>query len=615
MAKWIRIFLITIIVCLNFQHVEAQEESFIVQIVDPGEGETIYAGPSSLLFSIPVSGYVQNSKYDFDKISLSLEVIKDGQLIGSLDETLTHYDTYDFYLTANEEATDDEFDPMHASCVAYCHVRSDLSLPAGNVLLRVTAKAPNGDSVTAERNIIVDHSNYVDVPVKVVFDDGSSSPASGIPIKASTWLYMWRARSATGSSDDQGNAFVKVETLAEVPTHWVFSVPPVIIDGIWYESTDSVELTINPGTNDPSTVLLKVTSQKGEIRGKLTNNMQQELALKAVQLSTGDIFETISSTDGNFSFPDLLIDRYVLLVDLGVDQGNKLAYPQLVDLTVDPEVNINIPVLQLSGRTVNGSVVDEQNSSIPFAWVTIENSNYVQSILPESGAFSILGLTGERLIFQTRSPGYFSHETSLSLENSVDSALEIQLKPLDDTQFLSWGSGRVTLPAESEYILEGNVVTVDKGWIWGSGNGSEWIVRSATTEIKMTDASFAYELLPGQGEWLFVFEGSADIRNRSSQDFQKINGNQMVNLTDKQAIMVIPYDPELLTALRPTKSVPVSFIREETMLEKVKGFLKSLGTNLAQFIVYAVYVAGFIMLVFFPLKFFIQWVKKKRLPS
>jgi hypothetical protein len=89
----------------------------------------------------------------------------------------------------------------------------------------------------------------------------------------------------------------------------------------------------------------------------------------------------------------------------------------------------------------------------------------------------------------------------------------------------------------------------------------------------------------------------------------------MVNLTDKQAIMVIPYDPELLTALRPTKSVPVSFIREETLLEKVKGFLKSLGTNLAQFIVYAVYVAGFIMLVFFPLKFFIQWVKKKRLPS
>ncbi len=286
-----------------------------------------------------------------------------------------------------------------------------------------------------------------------------------------------------------------------------------------------------------------------------------------------------------------------------------------MDLTVDPEVNINIPVLQLNGRSIHGRVVDERNLSMPFAWVTIENSNYVQSILPESGAFSIHGLIGEKLIFQSRSPGYFSHETSISLENSVDSALEVKLKPQDGTQFLSWGNGRVTLPAESEYVLESNVITLDKGWIWGSGNGSDLIVRSATSEIKMTDASFAYELLPGQGEWLFVFEGSADIRLRNSQDFYKVNGKQMVNLTDKQAIMIIPYDPVLFSALRPAKSVPISFNWEKTVLEKVKGNLKSLGVNLAQFIVYAVYIAGFIMLVFFPLKFFIQWVKKNKLPS
>ena len=611
MVKWIRILLL-IFLCFNFQPVKAQEGNFIVQIVYPGEGETIYAGPSSLLFSIPVSGYVRNSKYDFDKISLSLEVIKDGQLIGSLDETLTHYDTFDFYLTANAEATDDEFDPMHASCVAYCHVRSDLSIPTGNVLLRVTAKAPDGETVTAERKIIVDHSNIIEVPVQVVLDDGMVSPASGILVKASTWLYMWRARSATGLTDDQGNAWVKVEALAEAPTHWVFSVPPVIIDGVRYESVDSVELTINPGVTDPSPILLRVISQKGEILGKLTGNNGSEVSLKAVRLSTGDIYETKTSSNGSFSFSDLLIDRYVLLAGSTVNRENALVYPQLVDLNINPEVNITIPMLQFEGLSFHGRVIDENNSSMPFAWITIENSNYVQSVLPESGEFSILGLKGEKLNFQLRSPGYFSQDTSVSLKTLPDSVYDVKLEPQEGTTFMEWGNGTVTLPAESEVDAENGVITLEKGWLWGNGEGSDLIIRSTGTEIKMADASFAYELLPNQSEWLFIFDGSAEIH--SGTDIYKVDAEHMVNLTDKQTIMVIPYDSAILQALRPDEPVPVSLVRKLTIFEKIAGVLQVIGVNFAQVIVYVVYIAGLIALIFFPVKFFIQWLRKKKLP-
>lgn len=612
MVKWIRALLL-FVVCLNFHPVKAQAEDFIVRIVYPGEGETIYAGPSSLLFSIPVSGYVHHSNYDFDQISLHLEVIKDGQLIGSHDETLTHYDTFDFYLTANADATDDEFDPMHASCVAYCHVRSDLSLPAGNVILRVTAKAPNGDSVTAERKIIVDHSNYVDVPVKVVFEDNSDLPASGIPIKASTWLYMWRARSATGSTDQQGNAWVKVEALAEVPTHWVFSIPPVIINGVRYESVDSVELTINPGVTDPSPILLRVISQKGEILGKLTDNNGNEVSLKAVRLSTGEVYETKTSTNGSFSFSDMQIDRYVLLADSSLERENVLVYPILVDLTVSPEVNINIQMLQFEGRSFHGRVIDEHNLAMPFAWVTIDNSTYVQSVSPENGEYAILGLKGEELNLQIRSPGYFSQDTSVSLKSLPDSFFEVKLKPQEGTAFLPWGSGSVTLPAETELNVENGVITLEKGWVWGRGSGSDLIIRSTGTEIKMADASFAYELLPNQSEWLFIFEGSAEIR--SGKDLLEVGAEQMVNLSDKQTIMVIPYDPVILSALRPDEPVPVSLVREQTMLEKMKGALQGIGVNFAQVIVYVVYIAGLMALIFFPVKFFIKWLKKKKLPN
>jgi hypothetical protein len=424
---------------------------------------------------------------------------------------------------------------------------------------------------------------------------------------------MWRARSATGSTDDQGNAFIKVEALAEVPTYWVFSVPPVVIDGIRYESVDAVELTLNPGMTDPSPIFLRVASHKGEIFGKLTENKGRETSIKAVRLSTGEISETLTSENGNFLFSDLYIDRYVLLVDSIVDQENVIVYPQFVDLTLDPIVRINIPMLQFEGRSFYGRVIDEHNSPIPFAWVTIDDSTYVQSASPASGEYSILGLKGEKLNLQLRSPGYFSKATSISLENSDGSIFDAKLKPQDGTTFLPWGNGVITLPAESELNVENGVITIQKGWVWGKGGGSDLIIRNASSEIQMADASFAYELLPNQREWLFIFEGSAEIIHDSKS--YKVDADQMVNLSNKPAIMIIPYDSAILSALRSDEPVPVSLVREQTVLEKIAGALQEIGVNFAQVIVYVVYIAGLIAIIFFPIKFFIQWLKKKRLPN
>lgn len=356
-------------------------------------------------------------------------------------------------------------------------------------------------------------------------------------------------------------------------------------------------------------ILLNVVSHRGSISGRLIENKNQEVVLKAVRLSTGDISETITSNNGDFVFSDMLIDRYVLLVGSGIKQENTLVYPQFADLTIDPNININLPVFHYKGRSLHGQVIDEHDLPIPFAWITIDNSNYVQSVSVASGEFSLLGLTGERLNFQIRSPGYFSQEITLSLEEAINFIYEEKLKPQERTRYLSWGDGWVTLPAETELDVEDNTINLKKGWVWGRGKGSTVKIQSASKEIRMENAGFAYELLPGRSEWLFIFDGSAELFDGS--DLIIVNAGQMVNLLQKPTI-IIPYDQALLSAMRSDEPVPVSMLYERSMSKKISDKVHSIGLDIAQFIVYFVYFAVLVALIFMPSKLFIKWLRKKK---
>ena len=42
---------------------QESEKAVAISLVRPGEGETFYAGPSSLLYNIPIHGWVESDLY------------------------------------------------------------------------------------------------------------------------------------------------------------------------------------------------------------------------------------------------------------------------------------------------------------------------------------------------------------------------------------------------------------------------------------------------------------------------------------------------------------------------------------------------------------------------
>jgi hypothetical protein len=66
---------------------QAQSETLGIVIEWPNEGETLYAGPSSLLYKIPVKGRVHSNVFNNDEIEVQLKIFKGTISIGSLVTT------------------------------------------------------------------------------------------------------------------------------------------------------------------------------------------------------------------------------------------------------------------------------------------------------------------------------------------------------------------------------------------------------------------------------------------------------------------------------------------------------------------------------------------------
>lgn len=614
-GKLIEVFAILIAIGVLAYPVHAQEYDLTVHLSSPSEGEILYAGPTSVLYSIPISGWVNHYGFDYDEVYLKLEVIQKGELIGNSTEELSHDSHFDFYVTVNPEATDWIFDPMQASCTAYCHTQSELDLPKGEVLLRVTATTPDGQSAVDERNITVDRSSYAIVPVKVVLSEDVNQVVEGIPVQASTWLYMWRARAATGSTDDQGYAYVKVEALAESPTTYVFRIDPAIVNGVRYESSDSVEVTLPPDATSAPPIVLKVTSQEGQIKGVLTNLelLDESVTVTAMRLSDNTCFKTEISEDGSFSITGLEIDKYLVTADSSVFLSHGLyANAQEIDLTKKPEASIEMPLHKIAGPEIRGRVIDEQGRPLSFAWIKLENTGKIQNLPPDSGSFMFHDIPVGSLTLVVRSPGYYSEEMIVSLSSDSVSDIDIQLSAQQGTQKIPWGDGQVIIPAESRVERSETNLAIESGWLWGySSSGPPLTIQTGSSEIRLVNARFSLEILPNQSEWLFLFDGKAEVRSSTSPNVMTIQPNQMINLSGSQAPKSIPFNPDILSVLRPSDVPSLKYISKISLIDRISNGLYDFSVTIAQVVIYSVSAILLLAIILIPMITLYRRMKQK----
>ena len=271
MRNWQKRIFWTVLALLGFlssgpRFVEAQSNTLSIGILNPAENTTFYAGPTSLLYSTEITGWVTSNNPDPSLIQVRLEILRGARVVTDTTAWLRQDGTFSFNVTINPDATYGDFTiaEIENGC-ENCHYKANISLPDGKILLRLTAIEASGQQVIAKRTVTVDRSNYATVPVRVVHDE---QLIPNVPVAGATRLYLWRSRQSKSITNNKGEAQLKVEALAQAPTHYIFSVEPTVVDGVLYQSIEPIELTLPPGVTSAPMVTLQVRGQSWKIGWK-----------------------------------------------------------------------------------------------------------------------------------------------------------------------------------------------------------------------------------------------------------------------------------------------------------------------------------------------------------
>ncbi|MAT98643.1 MAG: hypothetical protein CL608_15985 [Anaerolineaceae bacterium] len=595
----------------------AQTDSLAVYLEWPNEGETFYAGPTSLLYSIPIKGWVEAGELDPAAIAVRLELVQAGAVTGELSSTLQPDGTFEFLVTVNPAGSDGKFPSEHLTCGDYCHLPGSMDLPAGAVTLRVTAvSSQTNQQAQVERHITVDRSDYTAVPITVYLADTPDQPVAGVKVSASTWLYLWRSRSFSGISNAQGQALVRAEALAEAPTNYVFRVEPTVVDGVLYEGITTAELTLAPGETSVSTPLtLTVQAHAGQVSGTISGLEQSEpLSVWAVRLPTGESYQT-TAEQGAFTFAPLPIDRYLLTMDdADLTQNGLTCVGDDVDLLAGYEGTAEISLAATAGLWVNGRILDETGTTLPFAWLTPEQVGAPHSVLPGSNSYLVSELPRKAVSLLINAPGYYSRAKRVDLSSGPVSDADTSLTPQPGTQRVPWGDGVVIVPAESRAEVADGEFVLESGWLWGHTDGSAPIViHTAVAEISLASGGFALEYLPGKQGWLYVENGRAQVQWRGDETIVDVQAGQMVNLLNDAGLQAVSLDPVVVAALHADRSSPLPLVWEPTLRARIRDQLARVGISTAQLITFITYFLVLTSLFIIPfVTLYLWWKNKKR---
>ena len=602
---------------------QESEKVILISLAQPGEGETFYAGPSSLLYNIPIQGWVESDLYHSEEVKVILEIFQNSKLVNTQKIYADSSGEYDFYATVNPEGSTENFPATQADCSSYCHYLSELILPAGEITLKLTAEDPAGNQDRLERNIIVDRSDYIYIPLQITLDDSQISDRSlkNIPVTASTRLYMWRSRHFVASTDDHGIAEIRIEALAEAPTHYWLQVEPSIVDGVLYYSEAPVEVNLLPGATSGSSVKLNVKARTGKINGKILGidkPLDSSAHVLAIRQTDGLFYSEKLSSQGDFVFDDIPLDDYIIVPDLDEDYANNqgvVPETKTINLIESPTASIEFKMSDVSGYALQGEVKGDDSQALPFAWITNEELSITQKVMIDTGKFQIHELPSNPLILIVNAPGYYSRAYSLKSSEDQSQTLSPVLVRQPDTKSISWGTGEIIVPSENIIEVDENRIEFRQGWLWGYNHqASEITIRHNAGDIVLVDGRFAFESLPNRTTWLYILEGNATIHPANNLSAVTVNAGEMVSLIQNRMPIPIPIDQTVVMALHSGMDETSPSVWEPTLNARIRDHLTRIGVNSVQIITFITYGLILISIVGFPfIALYLKLRRQKRL--
>ncbi|MFW6063682.1 MAG: carboxypeptidase-like regulatory domain-containing protein [Chloroflexota bacterium] len=573
-----------------------------ISIEWPNEGETLYAGPTSLLYSVPIKGRVSGVADDDFPLTVELEIVQDERVVESDSQVLSDNGNVEFFVTVNPEGSDGQFPAEQSGCATSCHFGSEMSLPAGPMELQLAIVEPvQLADVVDERHIVVDRSAYATIPVTLLQEGGGPAP-EGVNVTGATQIYLWRARRALAATDNQGQAQLKVEALSQAPTEYRVQVKPTIVDGVLYEGIGEERVTLAPGAGRGEAVELTVSARQGQLSGQLSAAAPGSPQIWAVCLPDGRSFRTPVDADGAFQFEDLPLRPYRLMLDpLALADMGMDADSTDVDLTerAERQVTVSVRETAASVTVIRGAVADEQENPLPFAWVAAGEGNRFAPVLPDSGRFLLSGQAPENHTLFVRAPGYYSRAYAWDADEGERQA--IALAPQPETRFLPWGQGAVTVPAGSDVEVEGQVMRMQRGWLWGEGQEREpLVVEAGEVRLTISAGRFALERGPQRG-WFYLLEGAARAEHVASGREIALQAPVMLNLNLGPELVAAPYEPVALRALQDVGEAPLADTWQPTPGARLRDGLARLGIGAAQAVTFLTYALILLSLIVVPL--------------
>jgi hypothetical protein len=595
---------------------QAQDGGLSIVIEWPNEGETLYAGPTSLLYKVPIKGRVSSDQYEADEIVVELVVSRGGTQIGTLTTTPDEDGYFELYVTVNPDGPTEQFEIAFVECGIACHSPAEVDLQPGHLQLRVTASDPAGNQAVAERSIVVDISGMATIPVYVSLAGEDDRPVSDIDVAASTRLYLWRSRFGAGRSDASGLADVQVEALGQSPTTYVLKIDPTIVNGVLYEGIEPVEVILEPGAIEHGPIEMEVRARQGQISGQLSLTDDQPLAgisVWAIQLPEGSSRQAVTDSHGEFVFSEVPLERYLIALDDNkLGQEGFAAASEEVDLADVTQAAVEIALDREQGNRLSGRVVDEHGEPLPFGWAMVEGASGWQAVLPGSGGrFTISGLPDQAAKVVVSAPGYYGRVLVANPESTepVDLALARQ----EGTSDWPWGEGRIVVPAGARVREQNERVILDQGWLWGqNADSAEAILQIDSAEVVLNGGEFAVAHSPGQFAWLYVLDGTAEIvRNDLSQPIVA-NEGQMVNLLNERGLTAVALDPIVMATLASSQHDEVPLAWQPSLSARIRDRLAWLGVSTAQVVTFVTYFLLILSLIFLPLIGINWWWRRRK---
>ena len=576
----------------------AQDSELKIYVINPPEGETFYVGPSSVAYSFVVSGYVTGYSSDPTEIELTFQILK-GTEVQQIHSTYLEEDgSFSFPVSVKPLGPGGTLTRIGKGFSGYecdlCHYSTEIDLPPGQISLAFQITTSDGLSASTTRNIVVDQSRYLEVPVQVTLGNSQVDSLYQIPVSADSWIYLWRSRKATGLTDHMGQAVVEVEVLSEAINQYLFYVEPVVVDGILYKSVEPFQLTLPPSATSAPSITLVVAAEAGELGGLVTD-LNDSISLWAIYLPVGAWQRMETSSSGEFSLNNLSVGEYLIVADPIelLTQGLSFEGTQ-INLLDASSRDLAIQFDTQSGASLNGAVTDGNGSPLPFGWASTGKRNV--KIDPISGAFHLFGLESEERTLVVSAPGYYSQEAAIN-SDSID--INLTIRP--ETQIIPWGAGAIMIPLETIYRSQDQAIRFDQGWIWGEGGDDvPFQIMTNNIQIEIRQGKFALEKLPQEPVWFYLFEGNASIQIGDKDPAIIIDPGQMVRLTGVELVQPIPYDPVVVQALNRIEEVPVPQISQPSFLNRLKDQIIQIGITTAQTLTFITYLFGILILLLIP---------------